>query len=56
MLPLSSAGSPFNVWVCNTPGCAYVVSFSDLPVNYYKGTAAATNHEKDGKTYKKFSF
>ena len=56
MLPLSMGGSPFYVWVCNMPSCAYVVSFSGVPVSYYKGTAAATDQEKDGKTYKGFRF
>jgi hypothetical protein len=33
-----------------------VVSFSSTAVTYYKGTAAAKNREKDGKTYQEFSF
>jgi hypothetical protein len=56
MLPLSLNDRPFFVWVCNTPSCAYVISFSGLQVTYYKGTAAAKDREKDGKTYQEFSF
>jgi hypothetical protein len=56
MLPLSSNERPFYVWVCNTPSCAYVVSFSSVQATYYKGTAAVTSQEKDGKTYQEFRF
>jgi hypothetical protein len=56
MLPLSHQGRTFYVWVCNMPSCAYVVSYSGIQVTYYKGTAAATHREKDGKTYQEFSF
>lgn len=56
MLPFSFGGDPFHLWVCNTPSCTYVVSFSHLPATYYKGMAATTDKEKDGKAYKEFSF
>ncbi len=56
MLPLSMQGRPYCVWVCNAPGCAYVVSFSGLAVTYYKGTAVVTSQRKDGKIYDQFSF
>jgi hypothetical protein len=33
-----------------------VVSFTSVQATYYKGTAAVTNEEKDGKTYRTFRF
>ena len=56
LLPFSSAGQPFNCWVCSAPACTYVVGSSFIETKYYKGTAATEVVHKDGKAYTVFKF